>query len=135
MRLVAEFTIKGLPELPNKKRYKHWAIQRKEVHRWKRFVHEQCCLARINGLGLDTAVLTFTRHSSVQPDFDNLVSSFKACQDGLVFACVIQDDKEINVGQPSYKWEYRARKEGGIITIKIETKENLNGQSETKTSP
>lgn len=123
MRLIAEFTIMGLPELPNKNMYKHWAVKRKNVHKWKKLVYEQCCLARINGLGLDSAVLSFIRHSSAEPDFDNMVASFKACQDGLVWADVIQDDKQINVGQPSYKWEYRPRKQGGMISIKIEIKE------------
>ncbi len=125
MRLIAEFSIPGSPELPNKVMYKHWAIKRKNAVKWKNLVIQQCILARIAGLGLDHAVLTFIRHSSKQCDFDNLVSSFKACQDGLVKANVIQDDKPINIGQPSYRWMYRPRKEGNLTTIRIETEEIL----------
>ena len=118
--LIAEFEIKGLPDLPNRSRYRHWAIQRKGVVKWQRLVMHECYLAKISGLGLNRAVLSFERHSSVEPDFDNIVASFKGCQDALIKAGVIIDDKQAVIGQPSYKWVYRPRKQGGLIKIRIE---------------
>lgn len=123
MRLIAEFDILGAPDLPNKSRYSHWAIRSKAFKRWKNLVVLVCEKNELDNLQLNTAVLTFTRHSSRECDFDNLVSSFKPVQDGLVFAGVIADDRPINIGQPKYEWKFRPRKDGEMITIKIETKE------------
>ncbi len=120
MRLIAELIIDGTPSLPNVTLYQHWAIKRQGAMKWKKRVFAACCEAKINGLGLDHAVLSYIRRSSKECDFDNMVASFKHCQDGLVWANVIVDDKPINIGQPSYKWEYRARKFGNQTVIRIE---------------
>lgn len=68
---------------------------------------------------LKTAKITFTRHSAVCPDFDNLANSFKACLDGLRDAGVIIDDKMVNVGAPDYCWE-KAKRGEGRITIQVD---------------
>ncbi len=120
MNLIGEFEIAGVPDLPNVSRYAHWTKGRKNVFRWKRLVSDKCYLAKIANLNLEKASLTFTRHSSREPDFDNLVASFKACQDGLVLAKVIIDDKSSVIGQSKYFWEYRPRKLGGKISIRVE---------------
>ncbi len=123
MKLIAELILDGTPDLPNVNMYQHWAIKRNGAIKWKRKVMAACAEARISGLGLDHAVLTFTRRSCKECDFDGLVASFKHCQDGLVYANVIVDDKPINIGQPSYKWEFRARKFGNQTSIKIEVED------------
>lgn len=67
---------------------------------------------------LKRAFITYIRHSSVQPDYDNLVSSFKAIQDGLKAAGVIVDDKHSVVGVPKYLWE-KAPRGRGFVTIEV----------------
>jgi hypothetical protein len=125
MRLVKEFTLDGLPNLPNVDRYKHWAIRRKSTLLWKQNVFLACHEHKISGLFLATAKLTFIRRSPREPDYDNLVASFKACQDGLVAAGVVLDDKTKNIGQPSYLWIRQLPRHGGQITIRIETEEEF----------
>ncbi len=121
--LVAEFTIEGSPKLYNAIGRKSWHIKAAEAKLWRNKVSNKCHLLKINGLKLDKATLSFTRHSMKECDFDGLVQSMKHVQDGLVAAGVIIDDKPSVIGQPSYKWEFRARRLGGMVTIKIERPE------------
>lgn len=118
--LIAEFSIKGLPELPNRNMYKHWAVRRKAAVKWKNLVLAECLKLGINELWLTSAALTFVRHSSREPDGDNLQMSFKAARDGLVAAGVIVDDSPKVIGKPDYLWQRRPPKQGGMITIRIE---------------
>lgn len=67
---------------------------------------------------LKKAKITLTRHSSVSPDFDGLVSSFKHILDGLIDAKVIQNDKFENIGAPEYVWEKTGRR-AGRVTIEV----------------
>ncbi len=120
MGLVAEFEIKGLPKMTNAIGRSHWTKKYKESVKWKILVKHECYMARINELGLDQAILTLTRFSCKEPDFDGLVSGFKHCIDGLVECGVITNDKPSVIGQSKYIWTYRPRKEGGKISIKIE---------------
>jgi hypothetical protein len=57
------------------------------------------------------------------PDSDGLVSGFKVIIDSLVKAGVLIDDNFKVIGMPVYTWEYRTRKLGGQMVIKIETEE------------
>lgn len=123
MRLIAEFDIEGTPELINAIGRKSWYIKARSSKLWRSRVSNKCYLHKISGLGLDKAVLTYTRHSMKQPDFDNLAISFKACQDGLVDAGVLVDDKPQVIGAPTYLWKFRERRLGGMISIKIEVDE------------
>ncbi len=120
MTLVGELKIKGLPTLPNRNMYSHWAVRRGAAVKWKSLVVDACHMAKINGLGLTSAALTFIRHSSREPDGDNLQMSFKAARDGLVAAGVIVDDSPKVIGKPDYLWERRPPRDGGMITIRIE---------------
>lgn len=120
MKEIAEFTIIGLPNLPNKDRYSHWATKSKNNKTWKLKIFHMCNDLKISGLELKSAKLTFIRHSTKEPDYDNLCASFKACQDGLVSSRVIIDDKTAVIGIPTYQWIYRQRKLGGQITVRIE---------------
>lgn len=74
---------------------------------------------------LEYAEIIYTRYSSRVLDYDNLVNSFKAVQDGLVAAGVLKDDKVKNVGHPRYFYSKVPQKEG-YITIEV---------SELKTQP
>ena len=119
MSLVAEFDINDLPKMVNVIGRRHWRVKHREAKLWKNLVHGHCRAIGIEDLGLKKAMLTFTRHSSVEPDADNLVSGFKHVQDGLVQAGVIVDDKPSIIGTPKYLWSF-APVERGKITIKIE---------------
>jgi hypothetical protein len=121
LRLVAELSIHDLPKLINQIGRKHWAVKHKERRKWAMLIQHECLKAGIKNLGLNSAALTFTRHSVKQCDFDSLVNSFKGIQDELVEANVIVDDSEKIIGQPKYFWKQRLAKMGGLVTIKIET--------------
>jgi Holliday junction resolvase RusA-like endonuclease len=68
---------------------------------------------------LRLARITFTRCSSVESDYDNLVISFKNCLDGLRAAGVIVDDRKANIGRPEYLWQ-KAPPNAGSIKVKVE---------------
>lgn len=68
---------------------------------------------------LQTARLTLTRYSTIEPDYDGLVSSFKPIIDGLVEAGFLAGDKRANIGVPDYRWE-KAKRGQGRITVRIE---------------
>ncbi len=123
MRLIAEFEIDRAPEMINAIGRKHWSVKHKERIIWQRLVNEMCNFHRICGLNLKTAHLTLTRLTCKAPDSDGLVSGFKVVIDSLVKAGVLIDDNYKVIGMPDYKWEYRTRKFGGQIKIKIETEE------------
>ncbi len=116
-----EFTLKGLPKVTNRQNV-HWRVKHAESKKWKLATAFECQHAilkhHLNALPFDRAVLTLTRHSSREPDFDGLVSGFKHVIDGIVASTLIRDDKSQTIGQPTYKWEY-ARPNKSFITVRI----------------
>lgn len=120
MTLIAEFTIDDLPKMINRTIGKHWINKHKESVKWRRLISHECAKAKISGLGLDKAHLTLKRYSSRAPDSDGLVSGFKVVLDSLVRAGVMVDDNYKIIGMPTYLWEYRATKYGGMISVRIE---------------
>ncbi len=120
MDLVAEFVIEDLPLMINSIGRKHWSLKYKESVKWRRFINEQCNIANICGLNLEKAILTLTRHSSKEPDFDNLVTGWKVVIDALVKCGVLLDDKPSVIGESKFLWVYRPTKQGGRVTIRIE---------------
>jgi hypothetical protein len=61
------------------------------------------------------ASLTLIRCSSVCPDADGLVQSFKAVIDALVFNKILEDDSMAHIGMPNYKWLKAKPKQGKIV--------------------
>lgn len=120
--MTYSFEIHDLPKLPNATMYKHWRTKHQESKKWQKLVVEACTYAKITHLKLASAVLTFERHSSREPDFDNLVASFKHCQDALIIAGVIVDDKSAVIGQPSYRW-FKEKQKNAKIKVRIESAE------------
>lgn len=123
MILVAQFDIEGTPKLINEIGRKSWPVKAREAKLWKNKVIFKCHSAQIQNRNLTKAILTFTRHSMKQPDHDNLAISFKHVQDGLVEAQVIIDDTHAVIGVPTYLWLFRARRLGGMTTVRIERPE------------
>lgn len=113
--------LKGLPKTTNSGGRSHWAVKAKEARKWKTYV-----LATIGNDKPDSplkkAKLTCLRASSVEPDFDGLVSSFKHIIDGLKAAGVIEDDKPSVIGQPKFKW-MKVAPGNGFCVITIEGKQ------------
>jgi hypothetical protein len=120
MVIVGEFSIPDLPKMTNRTAGKQWFSRHKERVKWQRLVDAQCVMLKITNLKLGSAVLTLTRHSSKAPDSDGLVSGFKPVIDSLVKCGVLVDDNYKIIGMPNFKWEYRTKKLGGMITVRIE---------------
>ena len=62
--------------------------------------------------------MSFLRASATEPDYDGLVSGFKAPLDGIVKAGILVDDKASNL-IPIYQWK-KEKPRRGYIQISIE---------------
>lgn len=105
-----------LPGLPpcNTASNNHWRVRARHNRKWR---HDTILAAKAQGLPSEPlwkAKVTCTRHSAREPDFENLAHSFKPLLDGLVSAQVIADDNQQVIGQPAYRWEKAAPKQGRI---------------------
>lgn len=121
--MILEFEIQGLPKIFSNGSHGHWRGRYAEAKKWKANVanavaFEQKRAAR-QFKTLTQARLCLTRFSSVEPDFDGLVISFKNVVDGLVEAGVISGDKVSIIGQPTYLWAKCAPRQGKI-SVKVE---------------
>lgn len=122
---VIEFELQGLPKMTNPSGAKstHWRVVKAERDGWKEHVKVVVKHHFLSGYSaswpLKTAKLTLTRHSTVRPDPDGLVSGFKAIVDGLVLAGVLENDKFANIGMPDYRWAKTKPKEGKV-TVRVE---------------
>jgi hypothetical protein len=105
----------GLPKPVNRMLRQHWAIVKKEVDFWKLLV-KTSAIGRLPDKPLEKARCIYIRHSSRAPDYDGLVSSFKAVQDGLVLAGVLKNDT-VDIVKSIYLWEKCPQKEGFIEII------------------
>jgi hypothetical protein len=118
VKLIAEFEIKGLPKTTNTLNRMHWAKKSKEANMWKQIVGLHCRQLKVCDLRLTKATLELTRYSSIEPDFDGLVSTWKHLVDGLVVAGVLIDDKQSVIGSPIFKWE-KCKKNEGRVKIRV----------------
>lgn len=113
-----EFEIDGLPPTINAIGRMHWAVKVKNIRMWTNLI-----LASIGPNRPTTpfkkATLCLTRFSSSEPDYDNLVISFKPVIDALVKLEVITSDKPSVIGQPTYLWE-KASPKKGKIKVRVE---------------
>ena len=69
---------------------------------------------------LQTARVTLTRHSSMEPDTDGCRGSFKVILDALVHCGILANDKPENVGEPLVGWEKAPPKKGRISVTVVE---------------
>ena len=118
-RLV--FTHRRLPELNTRATRRNRFAQAAEAKRWQQIVLTYV-LAQGGGppKPLTVALVTLTRHSSREPDPDNLATSFKSILDSLVKAGVLADDKPQNFvgGHPVYRWS-AAPPDKGCIEVDV----------------
>lgn len=76
-------------------------------------------LGGIPSIPFDVARVKLTRHSSVQPDYDGLVSSHKSFLDALVRSGLLVDDGPKYVVEQSHTWE-KAKRGQGFVTMEVE---------------
>ena len=131
---LLELEIPGLPSC-NSAAALGWRVRHAERKAWKGRVSNAvlCKLGRWPSTPLDRARVTLTRCSSVEPDADNLASSFKFILDGLVMAGVIADDKP-SVIDVDFRWE-RAPRGAGCVRIRVETLAAVAAHSEMLCGP
>jgi Holliday junction resolvase RusA-like endonuclease len=117
-RYTLEFSLAGLPKMNTGFSRGNRFAQSRETTKWKSKVH-LACIGQLPPEPLERARLTLTRLSSVEPDYDNLVISFKPIVDGLVKAGVLANDRSSNVGRPEYLW-VKVGPRDGRITVRVE---------------
>lgn len=115
--LLLEFS--QLPKITTNGAQGSWKAKAGNARKWKRIIMILCARGKVPKAPLTFAKLTLTRHSSICPDADGLVASFKPVIDGLVKAGVLIDDNMDVIGMPSYLWK-KAPPRAGFITIKVE---------------
>jgi len=116
-----EFQLDGLPKTRNRIGAR-WYQRKAEADKWKTAVAQELARHTLPSKPIQLSKLTLTRHSSIMPDYDGLVSSFKHIIDALIRCGVIEDDKMTNfVGNhPVYRHEMAPPKCGHIAVIVLE---------------
>ena len=116
---MIQFEIPGLPPIISNSRG-NWRKRHADNKKWARFVYEALLLSRqLPDKPFSRAVLHCARFSSVSPDYDGLVISFKCIIDALVDCRVLANDKFENIGAPNYTWE-KCKKNQGHIKVTVE---------------
>lgn len=112
------FEIPGLPKRINQGHGSHWKARFGEAKKWERQIF-LATLGKLPKTPLLKAKLKLTRFSSVSPDFDGLVYSFKPIIDALRKLKIIQDDSMQHIGRPEYRWE-KVKPGVGKISVELE---------------
>ena len=118
-----DFTIEALPDTQVAAGKGHWRSRQAETKRWHKRVAQMVLASGRPVQPLSQARVRFERHSTTEPDFDNLVASFKSVRDGLVEARVLEDDKPAILRFSEYQWHKAKRGEGRIRVVVHEVTE------------
>ena len=116
MKYHLELNIQGLPRV-NTSDNRHWRARQRSKNMWYRAVFVES-FDRRPSQPLERARVRITRHSTREPDFDNLVQGGKFLLDGLTQCKIILDDKPSVIGQPEYRWE-KAPPRKGHVTVEV----------------
>ena len=112
-KISIDFELSGLPPLLLNSRG-HWRKMHKLKKEW--YLRVAGAVQRQRPpVPCYKATIIFVRKSSVEPDYTNLVSSFKWIEDGLTLAGVIFSDHPSCVGVPTYRWSRAARGKGSVF--------------------
>jgi Holliday junction resolvase RusA-like endonuclease len=118
------FELPGLPRMANPSgRSQHWRAVFGERRKWKTAVWA-AVQGKLPRQPLERYTLHLTRFSSVPPDFDGLVSSWKAIVDGLREAKVIADDKLVNTGPWRCHW-IKCKRDEGRVSVTVEDRSDI----------
>ena len=107
---------KQLPQMPNTYSGAHWGIHQNETKKWMRRIREET-LCRRPKEPIEKAYVHFTRCSTREPDYDNLVAGFKRVLDALIKCGLIVDDSPKHLVS-KYTWE-KAKRPNMFIEIHI----------------
>lgn len=116
-----ELLIHGLPPTTNGS-HGHWRKAYGTKQKWKKATAFAIAKQGKPKAPLLKAHCTFVRVSTTEPDYDNLVISFKAVRDALVECGVLANDKPSNMPDVKYLWEKGKPKQGYIKVIVKEIK-------------
>jgi len=117
MGYTLSFEMPSLPKTTNAMTSMHWTQKKrmvKEIHDTIAYI----TLAKRPKKPLKQAKISCERHSSVRPDYDGLVSSFKHVIDALITSQIIEDDNLDVIGVPEFKW-IKAKPTEGFIVVSV----------------
>ena len=112
-----EFILHGLPSL-QRQVWSHWTKVRRERDQWRDLIAVVTARQR-PAKPLQKADVFFTRFSSAEPDYTNMVASYKPIEDALVKLGILRDDSPQVIVSREYAWE-RAPRGGGYIKVEIQ---------------
>jgi Holliday junction resolvase RusA-like endonuclease len=96
---------------------RHWRAVWAENQRWLKRV-DLATVGKRPEHPLAIARIALARYSSREPDWDNMVSSFKPILDALETLRVIENDRMSVIGQPQYYWR-KAPRGQGLIEVRV----------------
>lgn len=108
--------IQKLPRL-NPADKTHWRTQTRESKEWRGRV-AWLSKGKAPRTPLRNPLVICTRYSTAEPDYDNLVASFKALVDGVVDAGWAEGDKPSQLGR-EYHWERVKKRSEQRVEIAI----------------
>lgn len=106
------FDIKGIPPLVSNGSHGSWQLAARIKRTWKAKLAREM-VGHAPMVPFERLRATFTRFSSVEPDEDNLIISFKPVRDALVKYGFVVDDRRANL-EAHYRWEHAPAKHGRI---------------------
>ena len=111
-----EFELPGLPPLQVAgSGGGHWRTRHAVAKRWKSAVRRAVLAdGRVPEKPLDRVEMLCERHSTREPDYDNLVASFKPIRDGLVEMGLLIDDKPTILVKCEHRWVKASRGAGKV---------------------
>lgn len=110
-----EFTINQLPPMNSADGTNRW-VRRKLRKTWELLVWEKVRLKKPPA-PLRSATVSLVRHSSVEPDYDNLVQGGKFIIDSLVDNGIFVSDKMSVIGKPNHDWKMAAPRKGRVDVV------------------
>lgn len=108
-------SITGIPPMGN--RHQHWRKTSNERKLWHSKIIRAFQLKPKTPI--EKCIIRVCRFSNRQPDFDNLVWSFKSTFDGLIHAKIIKDDNMNVVIDRKYSW-CKVQRIMSHITVEVE---------------
>ena len=124
MSYLLEFELPGLPALQVAgSGGGHWRKRHADARRWKDAVRAVVLGDHyVPDKPLERVRMRCERYSTREPDWDNLVASFKPIRDALVEIGVMVDDKPSVLIACEHRWG-KAKRGEGRIRVRVEAAE------------
>lgn len=98
-----EVLINHVPLLPNKTRGHHWKTLMGEKQKWVKLIANHF-IGRTPIAPLSKCNIRMVRMTCIEPDYDNLVASYKVVLDALTKNRIIIDDNPSVILNQDYYW-------------------------------